>query len=789
MRREGAKPAAGQLDPDRTSSLSPHAASPGPVSPTVGLLARPQEPAGPNQGFPNIPNYRILRKLSEGGMGVVYHAIKLADVPWFQREVAVKVIRAGQFTPEALDRFKLECRILQQVDAHRGIATIFDAGEYTHGPGDVRPYFSMQYIPGSRNLRTYATQADLSLSDRLELLAQVCDAVAAAHEKGVIHLDLKPSNILVDPYGCPVVVDFGVARAAGFVSETDPDVVVGTAQYMAPEQAAGSAGSLTQRCDVYALGLVCYEILTGRLPYKVEARARADLADSIRRARVALPRTHQVDIPPLAEAAVMHALEKQPEQRASSASELARRLREARESLRDQHTIERVRAENTLLRARRWLSARLGTALAAAAILALIVSEAVVLPLVYLTPLHKLTVHALTRLPAPRFVGELEEQVLIAITDLSDMEALARREAIAGVSHDAAWTYRPLHAALIRRLIEARPAAIAFDFTFAGERPGDQALAAAIADARQADIPVLAVEPAWSYAGTEGSPTSPALIRAGLARAPATATFDFTNTAAVELAVRHPEQKVQPSLALLTYALSLTPAAPIFELDAEAVDLLVGSSAASGLSRRPVGYVDLVERADSQAGIQVGAQIAVLDVILPPEPVFTRRTSDYEGVMNMPAGQLAQLVQGKTVFIANLKQDVDRHQLGGGRTVPGVYAPMAALDNLRRGVALRSYLPVLHLSLVVLAAAVGVALGALSWRPGSFVRRACASWIFTTACIVTISIVLFTWRFIVVDPVVLSGVVLVSMTLALIVRNLADIGVPGLRESLSTERA
>jgi serine/threonine protein kinase len=211
-----------------------------------------------------IGSYHVLGEISRGGMGVVYRC-RQANPP---REVAVKVMALWRSAPTALARFFREVKILGMLH-HAGIAQIYEAGTANLGVG-TQPFFAMELVDGLP-LDTYAQTHSLTPEGRLELLVKVCDAVAHAHDQGVIHRDLKPANILVDASGQPKVLDFGVARLTGADSEPltsfhEGLVPIGSLPYMSPEQACDST-DLDARCDVYALGVIAYQLLAGRLPY------------------------------------------------------------------------------------------------------------------------------------------------------------------------------------------------------------------------------------------------------------------------------------------------------------------------------------------------------------------------------------------------------------------------------------------------------------------------------------------------------------------------------------------
>ncbi|HLW68605.1 MAG TPA: serine/threonine-protein kinase, partial [Gemmataceae bacterium] len=225
--------------------------------------------------------YKLREKLGEGGMGVVFVADQTEPV---QRRVALKIIRADLDTHRLLARFEQERQALALMD-HPNIAKVFDAGV----DGAQRPYFAMELVKGLP-LTKYCDEAKLSPRERLELFIPVCQAVQHAHQKGIIHRDLKPSNILVGLYdGRPVpkVIDFGVAKATGpRLTEqsiyTEVGSIVGTLEYMSPEQAELNNLDIDTRADIYALGVIVYELLTGAVPFSRKELEKAGLAEMLR---------------------------------------------------------------------------------------------------------------------------------------------------------------------------------------------------------------------------------------------------------------------------------------------------------------------------------------------------------------------------------------------------------------------------------------------------------------------------------------------------------------------------
>jgi len=272
-----------------------------------------------------IGQYRIIDILGSGGMGVVYRAEQ--DNP--RRTVALKVIRPGVESPETLKRFEYEGQILGSLQ-HPGIAQVFEAGTAngSHGP---QPFFAMELIQGEP-LGEYLSRRQPSAEQRIELLARVCDAVHHAHQKGIIHRDLKPGNILVDQGGQPKILDFGVARATNAdirttTLQTTMGQLVGTIAYMSPEQVTGNQRELDTRSDVYALGVIGYELLTGRLPVDVSDKTIPQATRAIVEQEPASLKSANRVVRGDIDTIIKKALEKDKNRRYQSASDLAADIR------------------------------------------------------------------------------------------------------------------------------------------------------------------------------------------------------------------------------------------------------------------------------------------------------------------------------------------------------------------------------------------------------------------------------------------------------------------------------
>lgn len=235
-----------------------------------------------------IGPYKLRQRLGEGGMGEVWAADQSEPV---HRQVAVKLIRTGMDSAAMISRFNIERQALALMD-HPNIAKVLDAGATTQG----RPYFVMELVKGIPITR-YCDNERLTPRERLELFIPVCQAVQHAHQKGIIHRDLKPSNILVGLYDgrpAPKVIDFGVAKATGtrLTDEslhTDVGAIVGTLEYMAPEQAGVDSLDIDTRADVYSLGVILYELLAGSPPFSRRKLVSGALEEMLRLIRAEEP--------------------------------------------------------------------------------------------------------------------------------------------------------------------------------------------------------------------------------------------------------------------------------------------------------------------------------------------------------------------------------------------------------------------------------------------------------------------------------------------------------------------
>ncbi len=263
------------------------------------------------QRVPVIPGYANLKLIGRGAVGAVYRATQVK----LNRVVAIKVLLGQAFaSPEDESRFRAEALTVAQIQ-HPNVIQIFDIGDDAE-----MPFLAVEYLEGG-TLETRMTGTPMPIGDALRMVYQIARGVGAAHSKGVIHRDLKPANILLTAEGTPKVADFGLAKQLGAESQTMTGAVLGTPAYMAPEQAAGQLRQLSPRTDVYALGVILYQCLTGVAPHRGDS-----ILQTLERVRTEVPlpvRYHRAEIPTELEEVVARCLRKVPAERYATADALA----------------------------------------------------------------------------------------------------------------------------------------------------------------------------------------------------------------------------------------------------------------------------------------------------------------------------------------------------------------------------------------------------------------------------------------------------------------------------------
>jgi serine/threonine protein kinase len=273
-----------------------------------------------------IGDYKVIRVLGEGGMGITYEAVQKSP----KRRVAIKVIKADGVTESSRRRFEYEASALARL-THPGIAQIYESGAWIDSDGAERLFIAMEYVNGGP-LTGYVRKHELSTKERLILFRSICEAVHHSHQKGIIHRDLKPDNILIRKDGQPKIIDFGVARPTDrgvqcITEQTNVGRLIGTLQYMSPEQVDAVDDDLDIRSDVYALGVVMYEMLCGTLPYNIRQKALSEAIRVIQEDPPTSPSTIHRTLRGDIETITLKALEKNRNRRYGSAEDLANDIR------------------------------------------------------------------------------------------------------------------------------------------------------------------------------------------------------------------------------------------------------------------------------------------------------------------------------------------------------------------------------------------------------------------------------------------------------------------------------
>ncbi|MEY4832609.1 MAG: Serine/threonine-protein kinase PrkC [Planctomycetota bacterium] len=298
-----------------------------PTSAESAAASTPRRPmvVDPMLGL-ELGGFRIERLIGSGGMGRVYVGTREGQ----PSRAAVKVLSRGGVTDIAMRRFQQESAILAKLD-HPGIARLHASGLHDDGQSTF-PWFAMEFIDDGLDLTDWAARKSLPMRGRLELFVRVCDAISHAHAQGIVHRDLKPGNILVDARAQVKVIDFGIARAAQedssrFGVRTETGQLVGTLQYMSPEQCLGQRDRIDARTDVYALGMILFELLSETYPYDVRGVPVAEAIQIVSQGKVPDLREALPDAPDALADAVAQCLAKDPDDRHTDAGALATALR------------------------------------------------------------------------------------------------------------------------------------------------------------------------------------------------------------------------------------------------------------------------------------------------------------------------------------------------------------------------------------------------------------------------------------------------------------------------------
>lgn len=566
-------------DPGDSPTSSMRSPTPKPVAP---LPTPPDRAHVPFVVPVQIAGYRIVRLIGAGGMGLVYEAVQEA----LQRRVALKLMQPGAVSGESLARFESEARALARLK-HPGIAQVFDTGVYRPAGDDasIVPFLSMELVEASLTLQDFADRAGATIEDKLRVMTEVCAALEHAHSEGVVHRDLKPSNILVNPArtgtrsrsgttpdagtgtrgdaeGSSIkIIDFGIAKLLGDGSRTitSRGQIVGTPAYMAPEQLTG--GLVDERTDVYSLGVILYQMCTGRLPIEVgRGLDRRGMEKAVCETMPPAPRTLDRRLAGDLETIILKCLQKNPVDRYQN-------VRDLNDDLAAFMVGERIRAmpDSAIRAARRMVgrttSRRPLTVFSLCAAIGIAAAMLIATPAMLWYP--ELTEAYWNRVSVIAPVsGALPDVRVVMIDDETDFEAIAAKRGIAGVSNDNIRSVRLLHGAILERLAPVGPRAVGIDIRFSAPSQFDGPLLQAINHLRERNVGVVVTMLKWQY-GPDGLPAIAPEFAQRLWCGPANGGFQSAEIWTMYAVLERAANELMPSFSLLTFAAANEPNADI----------------------------------------------------------------------------------------------------------------------------------------------------------------------------------------------------------------------------------
>lgn len=633
--------------------------------------------------IPAIPGYQIVRLIGSGGMGEVYEARKHIEALGKELTVALKVLNNFNAGDRSAQRFLNEQKILISLQDVPGIARLYDAGMFNDG-GVLRPYCAMEYVKGERTLEKWLRETGPSVREMLRFMADVCDAVHAAHLLGVFHLDLKPVNILCDLLGSPKVIDFGVSRSA----EGDPAAeraLLGTPEYMAPEQADPNRAA-DARSDIYALGVILYEVVCGQRPYAVDRTNRERLIRSIAHAEVSYPRRRDgVPAPKRLAGIILKAIEKDPTKRHATAHELATELRG-------------YLIGSASLGRGAWGWSLLAGAAACAAAVGL---WDLALPKAASRIIHPACAQwMMLNLPFASKDSLSERVRVVTFDDETRFEEIAAAHGIEGVREDTAWTRRWVFAAALDRLRAAGAKAVAIDLTFRAnpdaEGPGgaDTALARAIRELSASKTPVVIACTECVPMGSRSLPgISESIVGAAGRWGDVDLSLDWFMPIAIAETPDAPYARLSLSLMCVLSA-ERPDAFPRARFDPESQTLTHwwetggrGGLAQALTSARTMRLTAVEVSVPGREGELSARRDGVVYLTeMPPRRELDAATVGIDEVLRATPEDMQAWFGGRFVILGNARSDAtDLFDHPRGEKIHGVYAHAAAIDRIATG--------------------------------------------------------------------------------------------------------
>lgn len=687
------------MDPEATS-CDTQTATPSVMQSSSHFFGRP----------PQLEGYEIIQELGRGGQAIVYQALQVST----RRKVAIKVApkrvvdRAPQppvqspASPDEGSRFQREIEVLAKLN-HPGIVTIHVSGE-----ADGLCYFVMDYISGVP-LDEYARRSNLTVKARLQLFVKVCDAVNAAHLLGIVHRDIKPSNVLVDQQDEPRLLDFGLAKLTlGALDPAEMTVTgdfLGTPKWTSPEQAERKPDKVDVRTDVYALGMVLYQLLTADLPYDLGG-SLSEVEHNIIHAEPERPSRKNRQLDDELDRIVLKCLRKDRSERYQTAGEVARDLRRYLAG-------EPVEAKSPSLgylvrtRTRRAVS----KAPLVTCVLVVLVSAFVGHAAGYVVQSTRLG-GAMERVmlstaPSTLVDQSIDHVRLISLGDDADIASMAAAEGVEGVLRSDGRSLRRLHGRLMEKLAQSECVVVVFDIEFSGESAHDEYFVKGVRALKSSGIDVVVGTHQWWRDG--GMPNLSPALAPEVSWGCMAAILDDSAPWRVQLVGRRGLTAPRPSVALAALAAVRQPGAGYdIELDLRdesavltywTLDATVrsakrwpGTSDRILLTALRIAHASDADLIAAMApyGLGAGDAIGTYLVDIPGNEVLASATLKYQDVLAADAARLRDWFAGKALIIADVRANADpRRKHPDGRTLQACYSHVVGLESLLRQTSVR----------------------------------------------------------------------------------------------------
>lgn len=641
-----------------------------------------------------IGKYVVGERIGTGGMGVVYKAQHSET----GASVAIKLIRAESATEETIARLKQEARALGALK-HPGIAVVHDAGTEMID-GVETPYIAMEYLTGAKSITAYA--ASCSEREKLELFVMVCRAIDHANGRGVIHRDLKPSNVLVDADGAAKVIDFGVAKVLGSAGDhsrmTEQGRLVGTFEYMAPEQAEGRSELIDARTDVHGLGVVLYELLCGSLPYKVSRRSPVEAIRVLCDDPPTRPTHARRGFNDELETILLKMLAKERSRRYQSAGEAAddiERYLRGRPVLARRDTV-RYRLRKALSRAKERHAVATTAGIMVISIALTMVAGTRVM--YQWSGMARAYVGWLTATSSAAAPLAPEHLVVVGVKEPSKLSRYAAGAGFEPVDERDPTSWRFAYGLLLERLAECQPRSVGLDFRFTSCNQAEP-LVRGMEALRARGVGTVVGTSGFVRLGERPSEICPSIIEAAQSWGAVTVSEGARGSYAVRLGLIKQDTRARcASFGIALFAVSRRPDATAFDLDV--ADNVVhvnyvdstGSAARGGVGPRH-DRVALTEegfaQADPMRNMAEGDRIANAAVILGEWavgelPPTTQLLSDLLDEEAWPIERLRAWVRDKTVLVIDVRPGWDSDLLPDGRELHKGYLWAAWLEQALR---------------------------------------------------------------------------------------------------------